>query len=350
MIVGEHLLSRTVIAHRTLRAYYRIRQDRAGVICVRERYHAKHAMDGLSGVLIAYWLISLGSSIVSVAMGIRATLTVRDPLHSRILQFSIAMLFVTLFSFIAELNWHRPPPYNDAARILSMMFGCFLIIVIPRALPTEIRAPLWARWFFPSMGFIMFLHYLGTSVVFYTTKYDGTNHYFAGYRLIPAFTVFVLQIVAEVYTAVQLLAFRFPEDWDIEIRRTIRSLALSTLMSIPFFFVIDLVRYYFPVLWALLPEERLIIHPGYNVILNVHLFLIHRNAIKRHDATVPLDRNLLLSPREVEVAELLSRGATYNQIAHALHISLSTVQSHVKNIYRKTGVSNKTELARFLHD
>jgi len=43
----------------------------------------------------------------------------------------------------------------------------------------------------------------------------------------------------------------------------------------------------------------------------------------------------VLSPREMEVLQLIARGKTYREIAGELVIALSTVQTHVKNIYAK---------------
>jgi len=52
----------------------------------------------------------------------------------------------------------------------------------------------------------------------------------------------------------------------------------------------------------------------------------------------------LLSPRENDVADLLCQGKSYKEIAEILYVSLSTVQTHVKNIYRKSEVSSKEAL------
>ena len=49
---------------------------------------------------------------------------------------------------------------------------------------------------------------------------------------------------------------------------------------------------------------------------------------------------LQLTPREREVLRLLAAGLTYEQMAQALGISLHTVCSHVKNLYRKLEVHN----------
>ena len=48
--------------------------------------------------------------------------------------------------------------------------------------------------------------------------------------------------------------------------------------------------------------------------------------------------NLPLTPREIDVLRLLASGCTYTQIADRLGVSLHTVASHVKNLYRKLDV------------
>ena len=50
-----------------------------------------------------------------------------------------------------------------------------------------------------------------------------------------------------------------------------------------------------------------------------------------------------LSPREQEVLELIARGFSYLEIAKLRHVSVHTVQTHIKNLYAKLAVHNKTE-------
>ena len=52
-----------------------------------------------------------------------------------------------------------------------------------------------------------------------------------------------------------------------------------------------------------------------------------------------------LTKREEEVLSLLAKGLTYEDAARVLGISLGTVQSHVKSLYRKLEVSSKAEAA-----
>ncbi len=55
----------------------------------------------------------------------------------------------------------------------------------------------------------------------------------------------------------------------------------------------------------------------------------------------------ILTPREAEVLELLQRGRSNAQVAHELSLGIETVRTHVRNILRKLGVSNRKELAAF---
>jgi DNA-binding CsgD family transcriptional regulator len=52
-----------------------------------------------------------------------------------------------------------------------------------------------------------------------------------------------------------------------------------------------------------------------------------------------------LTAREREVAQLLTRGATNDDIARALWISPHTVKDHVKAVYAKLGVASRAELS-----
>lgn len=52
----------------------------------------------------------------------------------------------------------------------------------------------------------------------------------------------------------------------------------------------------------------------------------------------------LLTRRESEVLPLLQRGHTNPQIALELHVGVETVRTHARHIYRKLGVSSRTEL------
>jgi len=57
-----------------------------------------------------------------------------------------------------------------------------------------------------------------------------------------------------------------------------------------------------------------------------------------------------LTKRELEIIRCVSQGLTNQQTADKLFVSLFTVITHLKNIYRKVGVRNRTELVYRLQD
>lgn len=60
---------------------------------------------------------------------------------------------------------------------------------------------------------------------------------------------------------------------------------------------------------------------------------------------MPLRNGGSLSPRELEVLEMTSRGLTNTEVGAQLKVSVHAVKFHLASIYRKLGVSNRTEAA-----
>ena len=54
-----------------------------------------------------------------------------------------------------------------------------------------------------------------------------------------------------------------------------------------------------------------------------------------------------LSDREVEIIELVTAGLTNEDIATQLEISKRTVDNHISNTLKKTGVDNRVALVRW---
>lgn len=92
--------------------------------------------------------------------------------------------------------------------------------------------------------------------------------------------------------------------------------------------------------------------PVYSTFLSV-LFsaYLSRTLFKSKTHTERIDRRKIsscgISARELEVIKLLIDGNSYQGIADELHISLATIQSHIRNIYRKTAVNSKIELINY---
>ncbi len=57
-----------------------------------------------------------------------------------------------------------------------------------------------------------------------------------------------------------------------------------------------------------------------------------------------------LTDRERDVAIAVSQGLTNPEIAQTLHMGIATVKTHVGNVFAKLEVTNRVQVARYIHD
>ena len=55
-----------------------------------------------------------------------------------------------------------------------------------------------------------------------------------------------------------------------------------------------------------------------------------------------------LTAREMDICRLVKEGLTNKEIAEALCVNLCTVETHIRNVFKKTEVANRTGLLRLL--
>jgi DNA-binding CsgD family transcriptional regulator len=56
-----------------------------------------------------------------------------------------------------------------------------------------------------------------------------------------------------------------------------------------------------------------------------------------------------LTPMENRIARTVADGATNREAAASLFLSQRTIEFHLRNVYRKLGISSRTEAARYAH-
>jgi len=71
------------------------------------------------------------------------------------------------------------------------------------------------------------------------------------------------------------------------------------------------------------------------------------NALMKQAAVVPEKKTYGLTPRELEVVTCIVEGCSNKDVAKQFVISEETVKRHLSNIFDKTGVSTRLELALF---
>jgi DNA-binding CsgD family transcriptional regulator len=107
--------------------------------------------------------------------------------------------------------------------------------------------------------------------------------------------------------------------------------------------LLDIAPVFFPLLYA-----------GISTIFLVQFIKLYGHPHETPPGTssqeIPLEdifEQYALSPREQEVARLVLEGRSNQEIGETLFISLSTVKTHVSNIFQKFGVKSRVELITF---
>lgn len=84
---------------------------------------------------------------------------------------------------------------------------------------------------------------------------------------------------------------------------------------------------------------------GVEIVANGGSYMSPRIAkeIANHFFKKNQPKSISLDGRQKDVMDLLVNGNSYQSISETLNVSLETIRSHVKKIYRKLHVGNKTE-------
>ena len=111
--------------------------------------------------------------------------------------------------------------------------------------------------------------------------------------------------------------------------------------------VISVLSVFLVLFSALLLFDRTNTSDTWGMVKAVELESAH-GASPAERACAAVAADFALSPREEEILVLLARGRSGDYIANHLTVSLETVRTHRRNIYRKLGVHSQQELMTFV--
>jgi DNA-binding NarL/FixJ family response regulator len=75
--------------------------------------------------------------------------------------------------------------------------------------------------------------------------------------------------------------------------------------------------------------------------------LMNQNRAVEGGSRIQVPFDVELTPTELRVVQYVARGMANREIADELNVSQRTIESHVSNMLGKTGLHNRTELARW---
>ncbi|MCL6638256.1 MAG: response regulator transcription factor [Firmicutes bacterium] len=78
-----------------------------------------------------------------------------------------------------------------------------------------------------------------------------------------------------------------------------------------------------------------------NLLVTDYVKMSNSSSIRPQNPVMP--KNSKLTPRENEVLGHLAQGLTNSEISARTHLSVETVRTHLRHIYRKLGVVNRTQ-------
>ncbi|MFO7611525.1 MAG: helix-turn-helix transcriptional regulator [Clostridia bacterium] len=141
-----------------------------------------------------------------------------------------------------------------------------------------------------------------------------------------------------------VLALVYVRKTEVKGNRQLLKGIVFSFLPMPLFFTIDF--------FFLADSAFKTAHIAYAVFaVSVYMYLTKHYTINYEPETGAIMsyaekfyKQYSISDREVDIIESLVLGKTNKEIAAELFISINTVKTHIKNIYRKLGVKNRVQL------
>jgi len=269
------------------------------------------------------------------------------------LKLCIIFLINTLYIFVKYYDLNIDLKYNSSyfesenhivffLFFILILFNFFLSFKLLKYFFKKVRPSVSIKW-----SFIISLLFISSFIIILISKNTKLISYFFYFQIT---TVFFLVFLEPVYSLV-ILVFK---------RMISKELIKSEL-----FFKIHLwksISYLIFILFIIVSSYSILIDffefVSYPLLILIYLIsaFLFGNYFQKIDYNSVEDKwkelKLLydLTPREIEISELITRGKSNKEIEQLLFISQSTVKNHLSNIFKKFNVNSRLELSIFINN
>ncbi|MFC2151507.1 LuxR C-terminal-related transcriptional regulator [Bacteroidota bacterium] len=195
--------------------------------------------------------------------------------------------------------------------------------------------------------FIIWVSVFGSATLIGTIIYVQESTYELLYVIHELWILSMITIIPALFINLIIFAFKKPR-WDNPKRKSVLIFAGYFLVGYLFFAISNLDFYFFqfniddydPILFLILN-----IWPLLWILFYFNKY--HNDGLSKtadHENLDELFSEFKISERESEIIELIIKGKSNKEIEQILFISFNTVKNHIYNIYKKLGVSSRSQL------
>jgi DNA-binding CsgD family transcriptional regulator len=295
-------------------------------------------------VIFLFYLISLSTGILSIGISTGIYLHYRrEPILFYIFfHISLALIIISL-SITRYLALHETLYFTklfSPVDVLAFAGLIMVMVVLPRFLHSLIARPYskLRKILFPALAFVQ-------AVIILLSGFYGFEDGLIIYLSFPFIFVFVYCLV--------LISVSIGRIGNRILRNGIIFFFVLSLLYFPLN-ILETIREKYP-FFDFSYEFELFTLPLYFFALNLFsiifalLFFNQPAFLEKGRVTTHFRKSYQISKRESEIIECIVSGMKNEDIADKLFISIKTVNNHIYNIFQKTAVKNRVQLANLLN-
>lgn len=296
--------------------------------------------------IVIFHVISFLSGMSAITLFIAAYIKYKRELIKYYIFFIIAIGMLLLEQTISTygiVNNLYSNILNDFIMVFSYISCSYIVYALPLFIYKLINIKQWDKMknLYTGLALIPLISLIG--------KHIFETRVFVWIANIVLFTVIISCLIFTIRN--------FKRITNDRIRSCLKILCIFTVIFLPYMYL-DTKTEYIPFLTKYFPYGLLSVPAFYFVWNGVSIYWV----IKYLKEFIPekqqnikeLSREFYskykITNREQEVIELLIKGCSYKEISEQLVVSLSTVKTHIRNIYKKTDVKNKIELINMINE